>query len=513
MAKRARKTTVPGSERLPVAGAKKVGKVRPEETVEITVRLRRAGKFELRKVLARRGARAITREELASRFGASAEDAAVVKDFAREHGLAVGELNLARRSITLRGTAAAMQKAFGVVLTAYRTRDQVRFRQRKGGVKVPAKVQSVIEGVFGLDDRPQARPHFRARSGGGRFKARAAARDFTPPMLARLYGFPKSKAQGECIALIELGGGYDPKEMQKYFRGLGIKSGPSLNAVSVDGAHNAPDGNPDSADGEVVLDIQVCGAVASAATINVYFAPNTDRGFLDAITSAIHDPKTTVVSISWGGPEETWTKQMRAAMDDAFQEAAALGIPVFVAAGDDGSSDGVGDGKNHVDFPASAPHAIACGGTRLSAGKSSISDETVWGPPGRDGATGGGFSRFFARPAWQKGVVSGGGQMRGVPDVAGDADPNTGYRILVDGARTTIGGTSAVAPLWAALTAVCNAKAKKRPGFLLVSLYRAPAAFRDITTGTNGSFKAAKGWDACTGLGSPIGAKLLAAAW
>jgi kumamolisin len=186
---------------------------------------------------------------------------------------------------------------------------------------------------------------------------------------------------------------------------------------------------------------------------------------------------------------------------------------VFVAAGDDGSTDGVGDGKDHADFPASSPHAVACGGTRLSASKTSISGETVWGPPGSGGATGGGFSRFFKRPAWQTGVVSGGGTKRGLPDVAADADPATGYEVLVDGESTVIGGTSAVAPLWAGLAAVCNSKAGKRPGFLLPSLYGAPAAFRDITSGSNGTFSAKAGWDACTGLGSPVGTKVLSAGW
>jgi kumamolisin len=301
--------------------------------------------------------------------------------------------------------------------------------------------------------------------------------------------------------------------MTKYFKSLGLKTQPILDAISVDGAHNAPDGDPDGDDGEVALDIQVAGAVAPGASIAVYFAPNTDRGFLDAVTSAIHHPKTTVVSISWGGPEETWTSQMRNAFDDAFQEAAALGVPVFVAAGDDGSTDGIEDGKDHVDFPASAPHAIACGGTRVSAKGSNISSETVWGPPTNRGATGGGFSRFFARPAWQKGVVSGGGGRRGLPDVSADADPSTGYNVLVDGRRSVFGGTSAVAPLWAGLTAVCNSRARQRPGFLLPSLYSAPAAFRDITDGSNGSYKARPGWDPCTGLGSPLGTKLAASAW
>jgi kumamolisin len=514
MAKRkSSKHVVPGSERLPVAGAKKVGKVEPDETVEVTVRLRRAKKLNLKKVLASRSAKPMSREKLAEEFGASPQDAAVVEAFARDHGLTVGQVDLARRSITLRGQAQAMQDAFSVKLTAYRTADRVRYRQREGGVKVPPDVQRVVEGVFGLDDRPQARPHFRSRSGSGTFKRHAAGSSFAPTRLATLYKFPKAKGTGECIALIELGGGYDPAEMTKYFTGLGLKTQPAIDARSVDGAHNAPDGDPDGDDGEVVLDIQVAGAVAPGATIAVYFAPNTDRGFLDAVTTAIHDPATTVVSISWGGPEESWTKQMRNAFDDAFQEAAALGIPVFVASGDDGSTDGVAGTKNHVDFPASAPHAVACGGTRLTASGTSITSETVWGPPGSGGSTGGGFSRFFARPAWQSGVVSGGGKKRGVPDVCANADPNTGYDILVDGRRSTFGGTSAVAPLLAGLVAVCNSKAKKRPGFILPSLYAAPAAFRDITVGSNGAFAAAAGWDACTGLGSPIGTKVLAAAW
>jgi kumamolisin len=513
MAKRtSSKHVVPGSERLPVPGAKKVGKVAPDETVAVTVRLRRAKKLNLSKMLAR-AAKPMSREQAAAQFGASAADAEVVKEFAREHGLTVGQVDLARRSITISGPAEAMQKAFSVKLTAYRTRDSVRYRQREGGVMVPPKVKGVIEGVFGLDDRPQARPHFRKRGGSGKFKSRASGGSFSPVRLASLYKFPKkANGSGQCIALVELGGGYDPTEMTKYFTGLGLKTQPIISAVSVDGAHNAPDGDPNGDDGEVVLDIQVAGAVAPGASIAVYFAPNTDRGFLDAVTTAIHDPKTTVLSISWGGPEESWTAQMRTAFDDAFQEAAALGIPVFVAAGDDGSSDGVSDGKNHVDFPASAPHAVACGGTQLSASGSSITGEQVWGPPtGGNGATGGGFSRYFARPAWQSGLVS--GTKRGVPDVSADADPNTGYNILVDGQPSTFGGTSAVAPLWAGLAAVCSSKAKKRPSFILPSLYGAPTAFRDITSGSNGSFSAAAGWDACTGMGSPIGTKILTAIW
>jgi kumamolisin len=249
----------------------------------------------------------------------------------------------------------------------------------------------------------------------------------------------------------------------------------------------------------------------------VYFAPNTDAGFLDAITTAIHDTtnKPSVISISWGGPESTWTAQAMTAMDQAFQAAATLGITVCIASGDNGSSDGVNDGADHVDFPASSSFALACGGTSLKASASAINGETVWNDGANGGASGGGISGFFAKPAWQASLnaVDTQGKVvaltqRGVPDVAGNADPQTGYEVRVDGTDSVIGGTSAVAPLWAALIARANQLSGKPAGFINPQLYQNPKALRDITSGNNGDFAAAAGWDACTGLGSPNGAAL-----
>jgi kumamolisin len=207
------------------------------------------------------------------------------------------------------------------------------------------------------------------------------------------------------------------------------------------------------------------------------------------------------------------------AMDEAFQAAATLGLTVCVAAGDSGSSDGVGDEANHVDFPASSPHVLACGGTSLAASRTAISSETVWNDGAAGGATGGGISSFFAMPAWQNGLralTTAGTQvaltMRGVPDVAGDADPETGYEVRVDGTDTVIGGTSAVAPLWAALIALINSSTARAAGFVNPVLYQNPKDLRDITQGNNGGFAAQAGWDACTGLGSPNG-ELLAGAF
>jgi kumamolisin len=203
------------------------------------------------------------------------------------------------------------------------------------------------------------------------------------------------------------------------------------------------------------------------------------------------------------------------ALDEACQSAAALGISITVAAGDDGSSDGVTTGGNHVDFPASSPHVLACGGTKLIGSGTTITSEVVWNETAsKEGATGGGVSTFFPLPTWQansKVPLAGSFAGRGVPDVAGDADPTTGYTVRVDGQTMVIGGTSAVAPLWAGLIALNNAQNKTTAGFLQPAIYSAKAtsAFHDITSGNNGAFSAGPGWDACTGQGSPIGTALV----
>lgn len=538
--------------RASLPGAKKVGAPDPNDRVEVTVLLRRRSTAQARASVPEaleatkpHERHYLSHAEFAAAHGAAPQDIKRVEDFAHAHNLDVAETDAAGRRIVLSGTVENMQAAFGVELYCYEA-EGVSYRGRTGAVHIPKEFESIVQGVFGLDDRPQAKPHFRilgqaeaveAHNAGGFAKAHAtatrsggvakpqagAAGSFTPIELAKLYNFPQdassnSGGAGQTIAIIELGGSYRAAELKKYFAELGIKKPPRVTAVAVDGGRNAPSNDPNSADGEVLLDIEVAGAIAPGANIVVYFAKNTDKGFLDAVTKAIHDPhrKPCAVSISWGAAEARWTEQAMNAFDQAFQDAAALGVTVCVASGDDGSGDAVGDGKQHVDFPASSPHALACGGTSLKAANGSIASETVWNDGANGGATGGGVSDFFALPQYQenagvpKSANPGGRVGRGSPDVSGDADPNTGYRVLVDGQAMTIGGTSAVAPLWAGLVALLSARFGKPVGFLNPILYaHAGAATRDITQGNNGAYKAKKGWDACTGLGSPDGAKLL----
>jgi len=504
-----------GSERAPVPGARILGPAEPTERLEVSILVRRRAAADLTTrvaTIAAGGAAAppLSREEFAQRFGADPADLAAVRKFAAAHGLAAVQEHAARRTVVLSGTVAQFNSAFGVQLQRM-AHAAGSYRGRIGAVVLPGELEGIVEAVLGLDGRRQATAHFRIRQ-----PAASPATSFTPTQIASAYGFPSGTGAGQCVALIELGGGFRPADLDTYFQGLGVAS-PAVVAVSVDHGANSPTGDANGPDGEVMLDIEVVGAIAPEANIAVYFAPNTDAGFLDAITTAIHDAtnRPSVISISWGGPEVSWTAQAMTAMDEAFQSAAAMGITVCVASGDNGSSDGVDDGSDHVDFPSSSPFALACGGTSLDASGSSIRSEVVWNDGAGDGASGGGVSGFFALPSWQANLSTRDNQgaaaplaNRGVPDVAGNADPATGYDVRIDGTDTVIGGTSAVAPLWAALLARLNQISGQPAGYLNPRLYQNPGALRDITRGNNGDFDAAAGWDACTGLGSPNGTAL-----
>jgi kumamolisin len=510
-----------GSERQPLAGAKPVGKADPTERLEVSLLLRRSNaealKERMKKVASRAGAGGhLSRAEFDRQFGAAAADLAAVKKFAGEHGLSVVQEHAGRRTVVLSGTVLQFNAAFGVDLQRFE-HPGGSYRGRVGAVHLPNELRDVVEAVLGLDNRPAAKPHFRVHSSPGNVLWRAGAggsSSFTPLQIASLYNFPPGTGEGECVAIIELGGGERAADLKAYFSGLGVGSGPKVSVVSVDHGKNHPTGDPNGPDGEVMLDMEVIGAVAPQASLAVYFAPNTDAGFLDAVTTAIHDAtnKPSVISISWGGPESSWTQQSLTAFDSAFQSAAALGITVCVASGDNGSSDGLTDGADHVDFPASSPYALACGGTSLQGSGTQITGESVWNDGAQGGAGGGGISTVFPVPAWQEGLkasrTSGASvalTKRGVPDVCGDADPETGYDVRIDGSDTVIGGTSAVAPLWAGLIARINAAKGTPVGYINPTLYATPSALNDITEGNNGDFAATSGWDACTGLGSPNG--------
>jgi kumamolisin len=531
-----------GSERAPLEDVSAARPVDAAERAELTLVLRRRAEIPAEIV---EGPTVLTADELAERYGADPGDIEAVRSELTARGLEITEVHQGSRRVKVAGSLGDLSAAFGATLQEVRspepkTGQMVTHRYREGALSVPAALDGMVQAVLGLDTRPEARPHFRPRA------AEAQGGTYPPNQVADIYKFPAgTTGAGQTIAVIELGGGFTASDLSSYFGSLGIAP-PSVTAVGVDGASNNP-GDTSGASVEVTLDIDVIGAAAPGAAQVVYFAPNNgDQGFVDAISAAAHATPTPIaISISWGQSEDSWTAQGRAAMDQAMADAAALGITVCAAAGDNGSGDAVNDGQAHVDFPASSPNALGCGGTKLVADPATgqVSSEVVWNETAaNEGAGGGGVSDQYALPSWQANAgvparasgsaaapatadatrrrhhgpgLPAGTAGRGVPDVAGNADPMTGYQIYSGGKAQVVGGTSAVAPLWAALVARLAEATGTRFGLLQTPLYAgvSPGAdvpgLRGITSGNNGAYSAGPGWDACTGLGVPDGTALL----
>jgi kumamolisin len=343
-----------------------------------------------------------------------------------------------------------------------------------------------------------------------RFRHNVSGVNYTPKQLAAFYGMPTNATvgAGKKVGVVELGGGIYQAALTSYFTGLGYPNVLPVIFKGINGATNQPgDANGDYV--ECMLDFCVIGGMAPGCQMYCYMADNTDAGVIAAFKQAIADGMD-VITFSWGGPEDQWAAATITALNTLFQQAAAKGITITVAAGDSGSSDG--ETGNHVDFPASSPEVAACGGTSLPS--LSPSAEVVWNDGSQGGATGGGVSTLFALPSWQAKAGVPGGKFRGLPDIAGDADPNTGWNIVIDttSGPTVVGGTSADAPMWGAIAAYISQATGKNVGFLPAVLYSLPAGcFHDITSGNNGTYVAKAGWDACTGLGTPIVSKIVAA--
>ncbi|HEU4951407.1 MAG TPA: S53 family peptidase [Holophagaceae bacterium] len=427
-----------------------------------------------------------------------------------EHGLQAEAWKPASRRLQVRGPAAGARTAFGL---AWRTLEDGH-RAAAGEPTVPAALAPLVRGLLGLDTRPRLRPHLKARA--FTETAAPAAGEGSPisEFLAR-YAFPHGDGAGQRVGLLQLGGSLDPEDLKTAFADLGLPV-PEVSVVPVSGGDPAPTPN---ARWEVALDVQVLGAVVPKAALTVYIAPNSADGLLDLVEAALAGgpDQSRVLSMSWGAAEADWGALELELVADAFQKAKDLGVSVLVSSGDEGSADGRGDGKQHVNFPASCPWVMAVGGTQRTDGK-----EVVWNALAiQKGATGGGVSDFFDLPDWQAGAgvppsANDGQVRRGVPDLAAHGAEAGGYRVFVDGQWRVLGGTSGAAPLLAGLIARINgarAAAGKGPlGFLNPALYGAArSALRPVTEGDNPAYRAAEGYSACTGLGVPDGEALLKA--
>lgn len=467
----------------------------------------------------------LSRNEFENKYSADADSLKRVLDFAKDSGLRTEAVDASSGRVQLKGTVADLSKAFQCKLVDYDTPSGV-VHARTGTFSVPKKIAGDVEGVLGLDNRQVAKSHARVNAdqttgaSTQELEPRAAG-GYLPNQIADAYEFPKDgMGQGQSAAIIELGGGINTNDNAVYYKDHGLEL-PKINVVTVDGAKNAP-GDPSGADGEVMLDTQVIGAIAPKAEQMLLFAPNSDQGFVDAVTRATftkpEETKNTAISISWGSPESQWTDDAIHNMDLAFKKAALQGISIFAASGDNGAKDNSPDRRYNADYPSSDPYVTGCGGTRLSIGSGGkIQKEVTWNDGAFGGATGGGISEKFPVPDYQKGITlpananHTGKPGRGVPDVSGDASPSTGYRVRVDGREASIGGTSAVSPLYTGLTMRLNSALGRPIGYANPFFYKngGSGIFRDITEGNNSGYNAGPGWDAATGWGTPNGKAML----
>lgn len=468
--------------------------------------------------------------ELLKRHGASEEAEEHIRNFAREHHLKVVVLDPGCRIARLAGSNAHLESAF----PARGSRTPA----------VPASLTKYVNTILGLGPKHHVR-----RKGLFRDLRKPAGR--TLAQLARAYRFPESGAAGQTIGLLEFGGGFRLKDIEQFCRANNVPV-PKITVIRIEGARNNP--SPTSALNElldamsgrtgsssidlesprieaamctmeVTMDVEMLAALAPGARLVVYFAPS-DRQFL-ALHRAIYDRrnKPSVLSISWGQRETAVGANALKSIHSLLETAAHLGITVCASTGDQGAQDGSPDGALTVNFPASSPFCLACGGTSTHFAKRGdhlrILRETVWNSVHFNvhGATGGGVSRAFPTPPWQKDarvpLSPTGRPGRGVPDVAGPADPRSGCDLLINGQTFTSAGTSAVAPLWAALIARCNAVLGCRCGHINQPLYGFAAqgkrCLRPVLKGSNGGYHAGPGWNPCTGYGTPLGSSLLRA--
>ncbi|HYA00830.1 MAG TPA: S53 family peptidase [Candidatus Binatia bacterium] len=513
------------------------------ETIEVTLLLRENPEgpslpetIEAISALPPGQRRHLTREELAAAHGATPEDIERVSAWAGGAGLSVSGTDPVTRRVKLRGTVAQMEAAFRVGLESFETTPPggggtITYRDHRELVSIPSELSGIVEHVSGLSSRPIAKAHHRAA------EPERVTATFTPEQLAGIYQFPTVAGGGAGLTLdigiAELGGRADQSVVSWF-----TKNNPGVQVVEDAVGGPLPNPDPGGADVEVALDWQVVARAlleaAPKATIRLVlrYGPNTEQGFADLWNSFATDPtyKFTGVSTSWGGAENGWTQGGAQAMDAAAQACLAQGIFHIVASGDDGASDSSTDGKVYADHPASSPNALAAGGTKLTASGGKISAEVVWNEAAHsEGAGGGGVSMYFPVPSYQSanGIseksLNTGTTGRSEPDMAADADPTTGYVVItgIDSSgnpqSTTVGGTSAVAPLLTAGFTALSAVLGKPLGRLqdpAYALAKAGKGFHDVTKGNNAypsgtkGYSAGKGFDVPSGWGSPIFSQL-----
>jgi len=476
----------------------------------------------------------LSHDEFVYQFGTIEDEVKLVADWAVANGLTLVEAHAGMATVKAQGTIHTFNQLFKITLETVTT-DTRTYITHQGAISIPDEINDVVENILGLDNSitfqsyARLEPDTLSPSGTNGAVDPSIINAPSPIDLAAAYQYPTVQggytAQGAntCVGIVELGGGWTTQNLNSTFGRLSL-SNPTIVDVSVDGGTNDPTDLGSS--GEVMLDIYCVGATALGAKIAMYFAPNTFQGFIDCILAAANDNTNnpSVLSISWGTIDTNWFG-LNAQFDTALQAAIVKGITTFVAAGDFGVCALSGAATYTVQYPTTSPYVISAGGTVVTINNDyTIASENAWGTAGGLYAGGGGVSTLYSVPSWQTGLSSKTYPTpsspvtltgRAIPDVSAMA---TGYSFYYGSPNYygTFVGTSAVAPLLSGLMARLNSITGSKIGFVNSAWYAAKStAFNDITVGDNHGgntvgYVATAGWDAATGVGSPIGVNILA---
>lgn len=454
---------------------------------------------------------------------ATPEALQAVEDFANAYSLDIVNKKNRERWVSLRGTVENVENALDISIRKFYLQGNPYYFH-KGEVAVPKALNGLVEAVTGINQEPikceKIFPDEKKLK-----EAQLKGLAVMPQDYAKLYNFPENlDGTGQCIGLISLGGGYKDTCLESYFEKINIPL-PGISWVSVDEAQNDPMQNL-FYDYEVYMDIEIAAALAPGAKIVMYFAPNTAAGVIKAIKKAVYDSENNpgIISMSWGCLENVFSTIEKRALNHVLMEAAAKNVTVIVSSGDHGSSGTNSPDGLNVQIPAANPYVLAVGGTEVHAQGGAILDEKVWeqtlslAGKTATAASGGGFSSFWPIPRYQlDNIIREDYKQttRGLPDVAANASTYPGIYLHVHESEQISMGTSAAAPLWAALIArinqYLNSLGLPNAGFLNPYLYQREIspAFNQITEGSNGAYEADQGWDPCTGLGTPNGQVLM----
>lgn len=468
----------------------------------------------------------LTSAEFNERFAPTQEEYNKVIDHAKSLGLKVHGLHPNRTLLNVSGSTQTIESAFNLKLHKYALQNGRQFYAPDKNPEVPHSIAASISGIVGLDNHAKRHTYYHQKemttlsSAAPQTFPSGPSGGFAPHDLVNAYNLSAVTANGanQIIALFELAD-YQLSDITAYTNYFGLPT-PKLKNILVDG------GSASGIDAEVTLDIELAIALAPESEIYVYEGPNSDQGVLDTYNRIATDNLAKQVSTSWGLGEDMVSVQYLQAENAIFQQMAAQGQTIYAAAGDSGAYDDYPNNSSRslvVDDPASQPYIVGVGGTHLAVDTTTgvYQSESVWNDSLGYGAGGGGVSTVWPIPAWQSNVSTVYSKThRNVPDVALNADTNTGYAIYYMGQWQIYGGTSCAAPLWAAFTACVNQAltATQQPplGFANPKLYvigngaERTTNFHDVTTGNNFYYPSQMGYDNASGWGSFNGGNLYA---